>query len=125
MEQKTLYCLQVPSGSYARERQIMELCARLVGGCSKRQVEGVWVDPEVKQTIWEPITELQFTATEFECAAIVYEAMILYPNERAFFLAVIGRAAILDREKYISDPEVRACVDRLGPEAVENDNEEG
>lgn len=111
---KDLYCLQVPSGRYARERQIMELCARLVGGCSKRAVDGVWTDPEVKQTIWEPITEFQFTATTEECAAIVYKAMILYPNERAFFLAKIGQADILDRAKYILDAEVRATVDDVG-----------
>lgn len=119
-----LYCLQVPSGSYARERQIMELCARLVGGCSKRAVDGVWTDPEVKQTIWEPITEFQFIATTNECAAIVYEAMILYPNERAFFLARIGQADILDRAKYIADPAIRARADKVG-QAVEADNEEG
>src|SRR5579864_2931730 len=89
---KPLYAIQVPSGSDHKERRLMELCAKLAGGCSRRSVDGVWTDDKIGQTVWEPITELQFACEAGAYAAILYEAMILYPNERAFFAARIGRA---------------------------------
>lgn len=118
---KPLYALQVPSGNNAAEVRLMELCAKIAGGCSKREVDGVWRDPKVNQTIWEPITEFQFSCESDECAAIVYETMILYPNERAFYLARIGKAEILERAEYIVRAGVRARVDAVGKRGHDNE----
>ncbi len=109
---KPLYEIQVPAGNDAAEARLEELMLQIAGGFQARGVvHGGWRDPDTGTIYREPMVVFQVACEEGELAAIEYEAMLLYPRERAFYVARIGKAEILDRTRYINRAQVRAEAD--------------